>query len=204
MANPHIENILKELSTATNDGRAVYSESQCGIDGRLLIPEIAKLLKQARLINPRIAWDHSYDQHNKIKRQLDMLVQAGYPAKDIYIFMIYNWKHDFREMEKKRLKCWEWKVQITDCRYRPLNQTYDYYNSRKKQTSKDYYINSNWTDEEIKQFRRNVRRQNICVRHGFPFYSRTLENKRVDQRLAQEIKSMPKRKVESLFRKGVL
>lgn len=204
LANPYIEDILKELSTATHEGRAVYSESQCGIDGRLLSPELAKLLKQARLINPRIAWDHGYEQHHKIKRQLDMLVQAGYPTKDIYIFMIYNWKNNFKEMEKKRQKCWEWKVQITDCRYRPLNQTYDYYNSRKKQTLKDYYIHSNWTDEEVKQFRRNVRRQNICVRHGFPFYSRTLEEKRVNRRLAQKIKSMPKQKTKSLFRKGVL
>lgn len=204
LANPYIKDILKELSEARHNGKAVYSESQCGIDGRLLTQELAKLLKKARFINPRIAWDHDFNQYKMVKRQIDLLVDTGYPAKNIYVFMIYNFEHDFKEMEMKRLKCWEWKVQITDCRYRPLNQTFDNYNPRKKQTSKDYYIHPNWTDDEIKQFRRNVRRQNICVRHGFPFYSRTLEKKRVDQRLVKEIKNIPKQKVKSLLTKGIL
>jgi len=204
LANLCIRDILKDLSETTHNGRAVYSESQCGIDGRLLTSELAKSLKKARFINPRIAWDHSFSQYEMIKRQIDMLADAGYPGKDIYVFMIYNWEHDFKEMEMKRLKCWEWKVQITDCRYRPLNQTYDNYNSSKKQTSKDYYIHPNWSDKEIKQFRRNVRRQNICVRHGFPFYSRVLEKKRIDQRLAHKIKNMPKNEVKSLLNEGVL
>ena len=107
-------------------------------------------------------------------------------------------------MEMKRLKCWEWKVQVADRRYRPLNQTYDNYNSGKKQTSKDYYIHPNWSDKEIKQFRRNVRRQNICVRHGFPFYSTALEKKRIDQKLARKIKNMPKNEVKGLLNGGVL
>jgi hypothetical protein len=78
-------------------------------------------------------------------------------------------------MERKRIKCWEWKVQIADCRYRPLDQIYDNYNPNKPQTSKDYYIHPKWTDAEVKQFRKNVRRQNICVRYGLSYYSRTLE-----------------------------
>jgi len=203
-ANPHIKDILKELSEATHNGKVVYSESQCGIDGRLLTSELAKLLKKARFINPRIAWDHNFNQYKMIEKQINMLVNAGYPGKDIYVFMIYNWDHDFKEMEKKRLKCWEWKVQIADCRYRPLDQTYDSYNTKKSQTSEDYYIHSKWTDEEIKEFRRNVRRQNICVRHGFSFYSRDLEQKRLDQKIAKKIKNMPKQKVKSLQNKGIL
>jgi len=204
LANPCIKDILEELSKTIHNGRVVYSESQCGIDGRLLTPELAKLLKKARLINPRIAWDHGFSEYKMIKRQIEMLVDAGYPGKNIYVFMIYNWEHNLEEMEMKRLKCWEWKVQITDCRYRRLNQTYDNYSSREKQTSGDYYINPNWSDGEIKQFRRNVRRQNICVRHGFPFYSTDLEKKRIDQRLAHEIKNMPKNEVKNLLNKDVL
>ena len=74
-------------------------------------------------------------------------------------------------------------------RYRPLTQTYDYYSPRKKQTKDDYYIHSCWTDEEIKQFRRNVRRQNVCVRHGFRFYSNRLEHKRLNPGCTRYLKS---------------
>jgi hypothetical protein len=66
-------------------------------------------------------------------------------------------------------------VQIADCRYRPLDQTYDNYSSSRSQTNKDYYIHPKWTDAEVKQFRKNVRRQNICVRYGLLYYSKTLE-----------------------------
>jgi hypothetical protein len=175
LANPYIKDILEELKNAKNNGRVVYSESQCGIDGRLLTPEISKLLKQARFLNPRIAWDHSYNQRSLIKKQIDMLVKAGYPSKDIYVFMIYNFEPDYYEMVKKLKQCKRWGVQIADCRYRPLNQTFDNYNPRIEQTSKDYYIHPKWSDKQIKLFRRKVRQQNIMIRHGFDFYSKELE-----------------------------
>lgn len=175
LANPHIKDILKELMTSKHNGRVVYSESQCGIDGRLLTPEIATLLKQARFISPRIAWDHSYNQHRHIKGQIDMLVGAGYPAKDVYVFMIYNYGQGYYEMLNKLKRCKNWGVQIADCRYRPLDQTFDRYNPRKRQTNEDYYIHPNWTDRQVKLFRRKVRQQNIMIRHGFKFYSSKLE-----------------------------
>jgi hypothetical protein len=133
-----------------------------------------------------------------------MLVDAGYKAKDIYVFMIYNRNHDFQEMEKKRLKCWEWRVQISDCRYRPLEQVYDHYSPQKEQTIDDYYIHPNWSDNEIKQFRKNVRRQNICVRHGFAFYSNDLEQKLVDQTVTSKIKSVSPNRAKTLLNKGII
>lgn len=196
LANPNIENILKELSKVTNNGRAVYSESQCGIDGRLLTQKLANLLKKARFINPRIAWDHEFKQYRIIKRQLEILVKAGYRTSDIYVFMIYNWDIPFEKMEKKRLKCWEWGVQIADCRFRPLNQTFDHYDTKKEQTYKNYYIYPKWTDREIKQFRRNVRKHNICVRQKLIFYSRTLENKKVSKKEYRNIIKLSKKEIK--------
>ncbi len=175
LANPYIKEILEELKNSKHNGRVVYSESQCGIDGRLLTPEVAKLLKQARFLNPRIAWDHGYNQRKMTKKQINMLVDAGYPAKDIYVFMIYNYEQDYYEMLKKLKQCKRWGVQIVDCRYRPLNQTFENYNPRKRQTKEDYYIYPKWTDRQIKLFRKKVRQQNIMIRHGFDFYSRKLE-----------------------------
>ena len=140
-----------------------------------MTPEVAKLLKQARFLNPRIAWDHGYGQRKMIKKQIDMLVEARYPAKDIYVFMIYNYEPDYYEMLKKLKQCKRWGVQIADCRYRPLSQTFDKYNGRVKQTKDDYYIHFTWTDRQIKSFRKKVRQQNIMIRHRFTFYSKDLE-----------------------------
>jgi len=178
LANPYIEDILKEIASIRINGKPVYCESQSGFDGRLLTPKLAKLLKKARFKYPKIAWDGPYSEHRRIRKQLRMLIKAGYKPKEISVFMLYNWKLDFNEMERKRIKCWHWKVQISDCRYRPLNQTYDNYNPRKLQTNRDYFIHPAWTDPQVKQFRKNVREQNICVRHGFRYYSRLLERKK--------------------------
>ena len=95
--------------------------------------------------------------------------------------MIYDWGIPFLEMEDKRKQCLKWNVQISDCRYRPIDQPYDHYSSRTEgQTSKDYYIHTSrgWDDALVKMFRRNVREQNICVRHGFDIYVKEFETKR--------------------------
>jgi hypothetical protein len=183
LANPYIENILEEIANTKHNGKAVCCESQCGFDGRLLTPKLAKLIKKARFQYPKIAWDGPYSEHKNIEKQLNMLLGAGYNNKDISVFMIYNWEHDFHEMEKKRLKCWEWKVQISDCRYRPLDQTFDNYNPRRAQTNGNYFIHPKWTDAEVKQFRKNIRRQNICVRMGTDKYYRSLELKKIVKRV---------------------
>jgi hypothetical protein len=175
LANKNIKDILNKLADAQHDGRVVYSESQCGIDGRLLTPELAKLLKRARFISPRIAWDGPYNQQKSIKSQIDMLTEAGYNTKDIYVFMVYNYNLGYYEMKQKLNRCKKWGVQIADCRFRPLDQTFDNYNPRLKQADSDYHIHPNWTDRQIKLFRRKVREQNIVIRHGFSSYSRELE-----------------------------
>ena len=179
LANPHIKDIFEEISEFRYKGKPIYCESQSGFDGRLLDLEFAKLLKKARFQNPRIAWDWSYDQNKQIKKQIDLLVKVGYKPKEIFVFMIYNWDLSFEEMEKKRLQCKRWGVQIADCRNRPLYQLFDEYNPRKGkvgQTNKDYYIHPKWTDTQVRQFRKNVREQNIGIRFGIE-YDRELERK---------------------------
>ncbi len=184
LMNPHIETILGELAELKSQNKISWCESQSGFDGRILLvrPHLAALLKKAGFRNPRIAWDHGMDERDSIRLQLDVLAQAGYMvSKEVYMFMVYNWDLSFEEMEAKRVTCWGWKVQISDCRYRPLDQLWDHYRGHRRQTPEDYHIHvsSGWADVTVKQFRRNVREQNICVRHGFPFYSRALETKRL-------------------------
>ena len=196
LANPHIEDILKELAELKRTHRILWCESQSGFDGRILKekPHLARMLKKAGFQNPRIAWDWGYKQHESIKKQIDILLDAGYKSNQIYVFVIYNWDTVFEEMEQKRIKSFEWKVQIADCRYRPLDQMYDHYKgSTKGQTNKDYYIHESagWTDALVKQYRRNIREQNICVRYGFDLYSRAFEHKTQGQSVRRQMKLLP-------------
>ncbi len=201
-ANPYIENILEELIELKKNRKISYIESQSGFDGRLLIkkPHLAKMIKEAGFKNPKIAWDHELTDASFIKKQLDILIDAGFKPSEISVFMIYDYELDYNEMEEKRAKCFEWGVQIADCRYRPLDATFDNYNPRKrKQTNKDYWINPNWTDTEVRLFRRNVRRHNICIRYGVDFHSAKLERKQIPQEKAREYRSMSYDEVKYLL-----
>ena len=196
LANAYIEDILKELIELKKEKKIRYVESQSGFDGRILRkkPHLAKMLKDAGFKNPKIAWDYGIVQAPKIKEQLDLLIKAGFTAKEISVFMIYNYELTYEEMEEKRVKCAEWGVQITDCRYRPLDATFDNYSSfkTKGQTSKDYHIHeeSGWTDQKVRKFRRNIRRHNICMRHEVDYHSTILERKKVPQKDAKKYREM--------------
>lgn len=181
LANPNINDILIMLKDIRIGGRVVHTELQSGIDGRILEdkPYLAKMLRAARCSEIRLAWDFSYDQYSRVENWIEIVKSAGYNHRSIYVFMIYNWNYDFELMELKRQKCYEWNVQIADCRYRPLDSTFDHYNGRLyNQSVQDYFIHDCWSDIQIKQFRENVRRHNICVRYKIPWtnYSRRLEN----------------------------
>ncbi len=183
LANPDIEKILTELAYLKQKQKISWCEAQSGLDGRILEKnhDLAHLLKEAGFRNIRISWDGSFNDHIAIKRQLDLIKKVGYNlTRSVFIFMVYNWDIPYEEMEKKRIKCWEWGVQISDCRYRPLTQTYDRYSGQKfreGQTGRAYHIHrtSGWTDSKIRTFRKHIRRQNICVRLGIRFYSNSIE-----------------------------
>lgn len=202
LANPFINNILDELLELKKEKKVSYIESQSGFDGRLLInnPSYAQKMKDAGFKNPKIAWDHHYSDADFIHEQLKILFKAGFKPREISVFMIYNHDIDYNEMEDKRVKCFEWGVQITDCRNRPLDRTDDGYNPRKrKQSNKEYHINPNWTDEEVRAFRRNVRRHNICIRMDADFHSAKLERKQIPQEKAKEYRYMNYEEVKDLL-----
>ncbi|CAB1065495.1 hypothetical protein D1BOALGB6SA_10292 [Olavius sp. associated proteobacterium Delta 1] len=168
LMNPHHQEILEGIANHKVNGKVIRCEAQSGFDPRLITREDAVLLKKARFQAIRISWDHGMNQIPDIRKALGYLQNAGFNSKSIGVFMIYNWDNPFELMEQKRLICRDWNVQIFDCRYRPLDQLYDNYNPRaKSQTDKDYYIHPGWTDAQIRQFRKNVRKQNIMIRFNF-------------------------------------
>lgn len=188
LVNPNIDDILMMLSETIFKERVLKCECQSGFDGRILAmkPELALLLKKARFKNIRLAWDFAYEQFSEVENWISIMENAGYKRKDIFIFMVYNWSFDYYELEAKRKKCFEWGVQIADCRFRPLDQTFDNYNSHvNHQNENDYYIHSNWTDSLIRKFRANVRKHNICVRYKIEWdnYEKKLERTNSKKRI---------------------
>lgn len=193
LMNPYVNNILDELISLKRNGKIKWVESESGLDGRVLLkePQLAHKIREAGFRYPRIAWDGGYDQSHQIKKQIDTLKDAGYKSRDIYVFMLYNHNITFLDMEKKRICCWDWQTQIADCRFRPLDQLFDNYNSRIiGQTSKDYFISDGWNDALVKQFRKNVRRQNICVRMGYTIYSQDAERKKIEKDNLKNLKNI--------------
>lgn len=185
LANRNIKQILNDLAELKINKKPLIFESQSGFDGRLLEkdPELAMLLRKARFQNVRIAWDNSLSDFSSITKQINYLVKAGYKPKDISVFMIYNFNITYEEMLQKIEYCKNWGVQITDCRYRPLESTEDNYNpslSKRGQTREDYYIHTKagWTDEKVRAFRKKVREHNIWVRYAKDkgsFYNKEME-----------------------------
>ena len=172
LANPFIKDILKEFHKLRINGKPVIFESQSGFDGRLIEkdPELVDLIKKARFDNVRIAWDNSLNDKDSIKNQISLLIKSGYPAKNLSVFMIYNFDVPYDDMLEKIGFCGEWGVQITDCRYRPLELDYDDYSPHKRfgQPKGSFYIHekSGWTDKKIRDFRKQVRKHNIWIRYA--------------------------------------
>ena len=194
LANPNVEELLQELITLKKERVISSCESQSGFDGRVLKkkPHIAKLIKEANFKAPKIAWDGPFETFKARKKEIDLLVDAGYNPKDISVFMIYNHDLDYEELEKKRVYCFKWGVQVSDCRYRPLDRLDDGYNPAKHsgQTNDEYHINPNWTDDEVRAFRRNVRRHNICIRHDMKYHSNKAERKKISKEASMKYRDM--------------
>lgn len=171
LANPHIENLLGEFVDFRLNGRVVDCESQSGIDGRLLLrkPELARIMKSARFKTARIAWDGGVSESRSIAQQLSILRDAGYSRRNLQVFMLYNHELSPEEILEKVELCYEWQVQVADCRYRPLDRFTDGYNPQKRsQADDDYFVHDGWTDSDVRGVRRRVRANNICVRYGIP------------------------------------
>lgn len=171
LANPHIEDILAELAEVRVNNRVVQCESQSGIDGRILEgrPHLAALMRAARFRYARIAWDGPLSDKERILEQLQLLRGAGYSNRQLQVFMLYNHELPPGELFAKVEQCFEWGVQVSDCRFRPLDLFEDGYDPRaKSQPPGSYFIGRDWDDSRVRGLRREVRQNNICVRYGIP------------------------------------
>lgn len=141
--------IIEMLGSKKVDGRCVRYELVCGIDHRFLTESLSRCLYRAHFKNIRMAWDYYYADQFKIKAAINMLIKAGYKNKGIMIFMVCNWKITQKECLQKLNLCKYWNVRVADC----------YYDNQTMPNVKPIH----WTIEEIKEFRRSVRKHNQFV-----------------------------------------
>ena len=132
--------------------KVVHYELVCGIDHRFLTPDLAEALKKSRFKKIRLAWDFAYLDQFRIRKALKMLMAAGYRSKDITVFMICNWEIPYEECLKKLYLCAIWSVKVADC----------YFDGQVSPNIKPI----GWLPEDIKDFRRRVRKHNQLVNFG--------------------------------------
>jgi len=149
LCHPEALGIIKELGRRKVNGKVIYYELLCGVDYRFLTQEIASALKQARFKNIRLAWDFSISLQKEIKTKTQLLLYAGYHPRDIMIFVICNWKTTYEENLRKMDLCKVWNFQMADC----------YFDNQLSPNIKPIH----WTEEQIKGFRKKVRRHNMLV-----------------------------------------
>lgn len=153
ICKPECIEIMKELGKKRVNNKVVEYELICGIDYRFLNYEIDERLWLDRFRNLRIAWDWEFKQQMKIRDALKILTkEVGFDSKDITIFMICNWKTSYETNLRKLDLCKVWNVKVADCWY-------------DNQTSPNIQP-IHWTDKQIKDFRKKVRKHNQLVNFG--------------------------------------
>lgn len=144
--------LIRILGNRIVDRKVVYYELVCGIDYRFLTKEIASALKKSRFQNIRIGWDLGYGLQVKIRDAINKLFKAGYKSRTMTIFMICNWDISYEECLKKLYLCAIWRVKVADC----------YFDGQTSPNIKPI----GWTADQIKDFRRRVRKHNQLVLFG--------------------------------------
>ena len=155
--------IIKELGEKRVDGKVVHYEMLCGIDYRFLTPEIAQALYDARFgafnkngewyRSMRFAWDMEFDEQDKIRDTIKILIDAGYKNEELMIFMICNWRIPYSTNLRKLDLCKVWGVKVADC----------YYDNQVG----PQFIPLHWTLDQIYDFRRKARKHNQMIRFKF-------------------------------------
>jgi hypothetical protein len=144
--------IIKELGEKRVNGKVIFYQLICGIDHRFLTKEIAIALKESRFKRIRLAWDWHYEDQFQILDAIKKLEKVGYYRKDLMVFMICNWRITYEENLKKLDLCKVWNVKVCDCYF-------------------DGQVSPNiipifWTSQQIRDFRKRVRKHNQLVNFG--------------------------------------
>jgi hypothetical protein len=151
LARQDILSVIKELGNRRVNGKVIHFEAVCGFDFRFLTKEIAIALRQSRFVKPRLAWDGPFQEQYKLKDAIKILLQAGYRAKEISLFMLVNWRIPYKVCLRKLDLMKVWNVKVNDCCY---------------DGGYKYAVPIFWTGTEMKAIRKQCRRHNHMVNFG--------------------------------------
>lgn len=135
LASPYWEDIFQELEESK-----LEVDFNQGIDARLITAQVVLKLKKLKIPFIRLAYD-TYGIRKPLKRAIDMLKNAGFNGRRIFIYCLYNnpYEKDTPQIFLNRLQdLIDWGVISYPMRYEPLEV-------RQKNT----YISSHWTSEEL-------------------------------------------------------
>ena len=203
LSNPYIENILNELIDLKENKKISSCEARVGLDYRIINkkPKLANLLKRAGFKNIKIAWDDGTEKFEQIKKCVSILSENGFRPMDIGIYMLSNYELPYEVLEWKRVKCYEMKATIVNCRFIPLTQLNDNYNPYKKeQYDNEYYIHKNWTDFEVRLFARNCRKTNQAIRFQRKYYTKFFERNKLSKEEYDKFKNMDFEEAKKYFK----
>jgi hypothetical protein len=156
-AHDHPLETIKWLSTMD-----VHYDFYCGLDFTLLTQDTCNALRPrfGRFNNKRnfipgirLAWDRTVREQKEMKAAIQMLLKAGYRAKNLQIFMLCNGKSvPFVECVQKLNLMKVWNVQVADC----------WYDNQKRGS----VVPDSWTGEQCLTFGRLCREHNQIVIYG--------------------------------------
>lgn len=151
LAKPECIDLMKRLGQIKYDNKGVYYWLVCGIDYRFLTQEISDLLKVNRFVKIHIAWDGSYKDQKKIKNAIKILRKSGH--RNLSLFMICNHKFiSYEENLQKLNLCKYWNIKVNDC----------WFDNQVSPHIKPVA----WTIDQIKSFRKQVRKHNQFIVFG--------------------------------------
>jgi len=152
------QNLLQELGKIRYKAKVVYYGLSQGIDYRLLDKQIAEQLSKNRIgvINNkgkwykgmRMAWDWRMEQYRDIKNSIRLLEKKGYVRRFMLIFILVNWKIDYKFCLRKFKLLKGNKVKIDGCTW----------NTTKRVIQSHY-----WTEEELRIFKKKCRDHNYDI-----------------------------------------
>jgi hypothetical protein len=151
LASPYWRNIFDELEES---GLGV--DFNQGLDARLLTEETALRLKRLRIPIVRLAYD-SKGIKKSLSRAINLLKDVGISGRRIVVYCLYGYldtPEDFFERVRDLIT---WGVVAYPMRYQPLEPC-----------TKDSYISSNWTNEQLEMIARA--RRVIGYGGAFPPY----------------------------------
>ena len=164
---PKAIEILNTLGKKRVNNKVVYYELICGIDYRYMNLEKAISLKLNRFKNIRFAWDYGLDHQMKIKDCVNLLIKAGFKAKELSCFILCNWKISYKDCLKKLDLLKIWNVKVNDC----------WFDNQLSPNIKPIW----WDIEEIKDFRRKCRKHNQMVLFGIDPELKPQKNKTLEE-----------------------